>query len=393
MIVEDAAPLVRWPERFNEVPKEVFHREDVYQLELERIFRGPEWHMLAHVAEIPKRGDYKTTYIGEMPVLLVRGDDDQIRVFANACAHRGVQLATCSRGHVEHFECPYHRWTFSIRGDLMGAPGIKDFSAQFRREDFGLRPLRTSQVHGIVFATSSVDAVPLEEHLKDTTDYIAKALGGDGNLQFIGHQKATFACNWKEYSDSDGYHGPLLHTAHRLMKWPVAKGVQFMTERAHKVTSIDLTHVPKGGTLNDNSIIETHEEGLMPHNTVISIFPLYIIVRNNDTINLRYAFPRSVHETEVHFAYFARATDPPEMVTHRVRQASNLQGPSGFVALEDGAVFNRQHIGSYTAGTVAFQKGYAGTAMHAPVHLQKDDEAGNLIRWEHYREAMGFARA
>ena len=392
MLLHDNVPTIQWPASFNEVPKEVFHREDIYRLELERIFYGPEWHMLAHVCELPKPGDYKTTYIGEMPVLLVHGDDGLIRVFANACAHRGVQLATCSRGNVGHFECPYHRWTFSVRGDLLGAPGMRDFSAGFRREEYGLRPIRSAQVHGIVFATCSASAAPLDEHLKDTTQYIGKALGGDGRLTFLGHQKATFECNWKEYSDSDAYHGPLLHTAHRLLKWPVAKGLQFMTERAHKVTSVDLTHVEPSGFLHDNSIVESHEAAA-PHNTVISIYPMYIIVRNNDTINLRYAFPRSVHETEVHFAYFAREDDPPELRRHRVRQASNLQGPSGFIALEDGAVFNRQHIGGHTAGTVAFQKGYAGVPLQAPVNLQKDDEAGNLIRWDHYRDVMGFERA
>jgi phenylpropionate dioxygenase-like ring-hydroxylating dioxygenase large terminal subunit len=390
LLYDNVAPLA-WPANFNEVPQEVFHREDIYRQELERIFFGPEWHLLAHVSELPNPGDYKTTYIGEMPVLLVRGRDGEVRVFANSCAHRGVQLALCSRGNADHFECPYHRWSFGLNGDLLGAPAMREFAASFRREDYGLRKLRSDQVHGAIFATCSNEAEPLDVHLKDTTDYIAKAMGGDGNLRFIGHQKATFACNWKEYADSDAYHGPLLHTAHRLIKWPAAKGISYMTARAHKVTSVDLKHVEPTGVLRDNSIVESHEGG-DPHNTVISLFPLYIIVRNNDTINLRYAFPRSVHETEVHFAYFARHDDSPELLRHRIRQASNLQGPSGFVALEDGAVFNRQHAASFANGTTAFHKGYPGGPMQAPVAMQKDDEAGNLIRWEHYRQVMGFRR-
>lgn len=391
MLLHDNIAQLEWPANFNEVPQEVFHREDIYQLELQRIFYGPEWHMLAHVSELPKPGDYKTTYIGEMPVLIVHGGDGAVRVFANACAHRGVQIALCSRGHVEKFECPYHRWTFSINGDLLGAPAMNEFSAGFRREDYGLRPIHSGQVHGLIFATCSSDAEPLDVHLKDTTEYIAKALGGDGRLTFIGHHKATFACNWKEYSDSDAYHGPLLHMAHRLIKWPVAKGIQYMTERAHKVTSVDLKHVEPSGHLRDNSIIESHES-YDPHNTVISLYPMYIIVRNNDTINVRYAFPRSVDETEVHFAYFGREDDSPEMQRHRIRQASNLQGPSGFIALEDGAVFNRQHAASFGNGITAFQKGYTGSPMQAPLKVQKDDEASNLVRWEHYRQVMGFER-
>ncbi|MEJ1968632.1 MAG: Rieske (2Fe-2S) protein [Rhizomicrobium sp.] len=100
---------IRWPSKFNEIPKEVFHREDVYRLELERIFMGPEWHMVAHRAELANPGDYKTFQIGEAPVLIVHGEDGKLRVFQNACPHRGTQLATCPRGSGRKIECPYHR--------------------------------------------------------------------------------------------------------------------------------------------------------------------------------------------------------------------------------------------------------------------------------------------
>ena len=60
-----------------------------------------------------------------------------------------------------------------------------------------------------------------------------------------------------------------------------------------------------------------------------------------DIINCRFANPLSPTQTEVHYAYFAHQDDDPELVRHRVRQSSNLIGPSGFISLEDGAVFGR----------------------------------------------------
>ena len=95
---ETPIPLA-WPAEWSEVPKELFHRPDIYQQELERIFYGQEWHPLAHLAEVPDRGDYKTARLGEVPILIVHGDDDRIRVFSNSCPHRGTQLKTCHRGH------------------------------------------------------------------------------------------------------------------------------------------------------------------------------------------------------------------------------------------------------------------------------------------------------
>jgi anthranilate 1,2-dioxygenase large subunit len=386
----DSALDLRWPAKFNEIPKEVFHRADVFKLELERIFHGREWHPVAHSGEIPARGDLKTGYVGAVPVLIVHGDDGVIRVFQNSCAHRGTQLKTCARGNAAKIECPYHRWTFSNRGELIGVPGIGDFPKDFRKEDYGLRVLRSAQICGLVFVTLSEETPALEEYLDDTVEHIARAMGGDGRLKLLGYQKVAFASNWKEYSDNEGYHGPLLHAAFRMLKFAQGQGVQFMTPHAHKVNSASLA-VPEPNFIEDGSVVEGRDPRLPPHNIVVSLFPVTIITRNLDVISIRYATPISPDETEVHYAYFAHADDDADLVEHRIRQASNLIGPSGFISLEDGAVFNRLHVGSHSHGNVAFQKGVRGP-IEAPYVLDKGDEAGNLIRWEHYRETMGFAR-
>jgi anthranilate 1,2-dioxygenase large subunit len=387
----DNTVSVRWPAKFHEVPKEIFHREDVYRMELERIFRGPQWHMLAHVSELPAPGDFKTSHIGEMPVLIVHGDDQRIRVFENSCTHRGTQLKICARGHATELECPYHRWSFNTRGELMGAPGSADFPKEFRKIDYGLRELRSAQCCGVIFATSDSQAPELGEYLGEAKTYIGKALNGDGRLKLLGYQKVQFATNWKSYSDNEGYHGPLLHAAFRMLQFPKAEGVQFMTSYAHKVNSTDFGAVPNSGFLKDHTILEARDPKAVSQNTIVNLFPMYLLTRNLDVINLRFSFPRSAQLTEVHYAYFAHLDDDPELVRHRVRQASNLIGPSGFISLEDGAVFNRLQVGSHTSGNVVFQKGVKGR-MTAPCVLDKGDEAGNLVRWERYREIMGFDR-
>ena len=90
---------VRWPAALNAVPKEVFWREDVFQRELERIFYGPWWHPVGHCGEIPERGDFKTFFVGGVPLLISRGADNEVRVFFNACAHRGTQIETAAHGN------------------------------------------------------------------------------------------------------------------------------------------------------------------------------------------------------------------------------------------------------------------------------------------------------
>ncbi len=380
-----------WPKNYAEVPKEVFQSEEVYQEELKRIFSGPEWHAVAHIAELPNIGDYKTFQLGEASVLIVRGDDQQVRVFENSCPHRGTQLKTNCRGHGVEIECPYHRWLFTNSGSLVAAPSMNCFPAEFRKENYGLKEIHSQERFGIVFITRSADAPDLEKYLGDVDSYIARALGNTP-LKLLGYQKVQFSTNWKEYSDQEGYHAPLLHRAFSLLRWQGGKGTRCVNAFGHQAVNAELQEAPDTGFLRDISLIRVKMKESLPRSVVISLFPLTTILRHLDVITVRFAFPVSVHATEVHYAYFAEQDESQEMVTHRIRQASNLLGPSGFISLEDGAVFNRLHVGSTTPGSVAFQKGVNGP-LQAPCEIGQNDEHGNLVKWERYRGIMEFNRA
>lgn len=383
--------VLHWPAKYNEVPKEVFQREDVYRRELRRIFYGPVWHPVAHIAEIPHPGDFKTFVIGEAPVIVIHGDDGKIRVFFNSCPHRGTQLQTCARGSGTGIECPYHRWTFSNNGDLLGAAGMNRFSPEFRKEDYGLRQVRSDTIAGVIFACCDPDGPSLRAFLGQAADHFGAALGGDVPLVLLGYQKVVFSANWKEYADNDGYHAPLLHRAFRLLRWQGGGGTQLVSEYGHRVTDAQLHDNPDTGYLHDHSLMEFRDPNAPRRSTVIALFPLTVITKHLDVISLRLAFPRSQDETEVHYSYFCRTDDDEDMRRHRLRQASNLLGPSGLISLEDGAVFNRLHAASTSPGAAAFQKGVNGR-IEAPCHVDQNDEASNLVRWEKYREIMGFDR-
>jgi anthranilate 1,2-dioxygenase large subunit len=385
-------PRVHWPERYNAIPTEILHREDIYRQELERIFYGEEWHPVAHRAEVPNPGDYKVATVGETSLLVVHAADGKIRVFTNSCPHRGTMLKTESRGRSDLIQCPYHRWTFTTEGELRGAPGMDDFAPNFRKEDYRLRSLRTAAVFGLIFVTFSPATPELGAYLGDCAPFIGKILGDDGRLTLIGYQKVIFDCNWKLYNDNEGYHGPLLHTAFRLLNFTSGAGTQFMTERAHKVNSTLLPPVEDTGFLKDFSVIEGRDARRPPQATIVSLFPLGQMAKHLDVINVRHAHPLSPTRTEVHYAYFAHQDDDEALYAHRVRQASNLIGPSGFISLEDGAVFNRMQISARSGGLANYVKGVKGPADGACV-LDKGDEAGNLVRWARYRKIMDFGHA
>ncbi len=390
MTSTNAAIPIKWPAKPNELPKEIFTREDVFQRELELIFRGPVWHMLGHRAEVPNPGDFKTTIIGDTRLLLAHGQDGAIRTFLNSCPHRGTQIETRARGHEGEFECPYHRWVFSMQGDLVAAPGIERFPPSFCKEAYGLKQLKTEMRHGLIFGTFSETAPPLDEFLGPAAEFLREALGGDENVELLGYQKVVYHGNWKECSDNEGYHAPLLHRAFRLLKWQGGKGVQSVSPYGHKTIAAELKEAPSGAFLKDPSLVELRDPSKIAKSWVVQLFPLNLFVRHLDVMNMRVAFPLGPHATEVHYSYYGRNDDSPKMRQHRLRQAANLLGPSGFISLEDGAVFERLHDGSFTPGTVAFQKGVSDEGEIVEGSLQ-NDEATNLIKWGVYRKMMGYA--
>mgnify|MGYP003626452914 CR=1 FL=1 len=62
---------------------------------------------------------YFTDTVGEQPVLVVRGHDNQIRAFFNVCQHRGHELLT-GRGQLKRngIGCPCHAWLYKLDGKL-----------------------------------------------------------------------------------------------------------------------------------------------------------------------------------------------------------------------------------------------------------------------------------
>ena len=381
-----ATHTARWPEAANAIPRDIFHRDDIYEEELARIFHGPVWHPVVHDAEIPEPHDYKTITLGERPLLLTRGEDGQVRCFINACTHRGVMLVPGYRGSAPNHECPYHRWTFDSAGKLVVCPGEDDFIAGFSKNDFGLMAVRLESCWGLHFATLDDSAVPLASFLEGMEEIIRRILGGDGRLQLLGYQKVMFDCNWKAYFDQDGWHAPMLHAAFRMLNWTGGKGELLGTRYGHRNAHYEIVPNQGNGVLKDPSVIAYRhhpEDG----GQLAILFPATNMNKQMDTMTVRYVIPLGPDRTEVHYAYFAHADDDPETFRHRVRQSSNMLGPSGFITLEDGAVFNRIQKSTRTPGNNFMIK---GMRLDADPYLdsQQNDELQSVVFWNAYREVM-----
>ena len=64
---------------YSRVPYWLYHDPDVYAREQELIFRGPTGSYLCLEAEMPEPGDFRTTWVGDTPVLVNRDRDGMAR--------------------------------------------------------------------------------------------------------------------------------------------------------------------------------------------------------------------------------------------------------------------------------------------------------------------------
>jgi len=197
----------------------VFSDEDIYRLELERVF-GRCWLFVAHDSMLPNDGAYVSNFMGEDSVIVWRGKGGKIRVFLNKCLHRGNKVCLFDRGQSHTLTCTFHGWTYNSHGELSGVPFLQEaYGGELDREAKGLVEARVGVYGGLIFACWDSATPSLDEYLGELRWYIDHlvAMTAIGGLEVIpGKQKYLMPSNWKLLSEnfgSDEYHVPVTHAS------------------------------------------------------------------------------------------------------------------------------------------------------------------------------------
>lgn len=120
---------------------------DYYRVDLEQIWYK-DWLFVGHDCEIPQAGNYFTVQVGDYAVVVVRGNDGQIKALHNSCRHRGSKVCLEHRGSAAKLVCPYHQWTYDLDGKLLYARQMGD---GFDASRFGMKPVACEAAGGYVF--------------------------------------------------------------------------------------------------------------------------------------------------------------------------------------------------------------------------------------------------
>ena len=141
-----------------------------FEVELETIFHK-EWLFAGHECELKRAGDWITLQVGAYPILIVRGQEGQIRAFHNVCRHRGFKLCDAAKGQApRRIVCPYHQWAYDLDGRLARTRGMRP---DFDGEPVGLKPVHCESVGGYVFVSLAKEAPDFAPFRALFQDYVA----------------------------------------------------------------------------------------------------------------------------------------------------------------------------------------------------------------------------
>lgn len=209
MFSREAYAGVREPvERAFTLPPHCYTSEAWYRREVERVFLK-DWVMVGRAEQVPEPGDYmRLDYVGE-PILVARDDQGTIRAMSAACRHRGTEVVA-GRGNCRAFQCPYHGWTYNLRGELIGAPDMHEVE-RFDRRDWGLVPIRTELWGAFIFVNFDPDADPLMARLAEVADRFRTHRFEE--MRVTRQWAARLNCNWKCWLENsrEGYHVKIVH--------------------------------------------------------------------------------------------------------------------------------------------------------------------------------------
>ncbi len=328
------------------IPAEWYTDPRVLDLERRTVF-SRAWQPAGRIEQLRRPGQYVAceTAAGE-PIVLVRGNDEELRGFFNVCRHHAAAVATAPEGSATHLRCPYHGWTYSLEGELKGTPdfaGVCDFD----RSSNGLVPVATDVWKNWVFVRAEREGTSLARFLGEdlTGRFSAHELGG---LQWMERRSYFVDCNWKVFVDNyldGGYHVPHLHkgldSVLDYSTYTIENGDRFCLQSSPMVAD---------GADARTGAVRTGERALY-----LWVYPNFMINCYAGAMDTNLVIPRGPDRTEVIFDFFFADVSG----TARARNLESI-AVSEQIQQEDVAICasvqRGLHSRAYTAGRLSVRR-------------------------------------
>ena len=375
------------------VSRRVFGDQDIYELELERIF-ARAWNFMCHETQIPDPGDFFMNYIGEDRVIVVRDNDGLPQVLVNSCRHRGNAVCRAEEGHATSFMCTYHGWTYDLKGALVGVPGFKEvYHEELDRENWGLiKAAKVDSYKGFIFANMDPEAPDLDEYLGDVGRTGLMLMAERGEMKIArGIQKYTIPCNWKFAVDNvwDFYHPAISHASQQMAGFSKIRQPQkVVLTRPQQVMLGEYGHVVSGALSTpevrdiNNRSIGIDEEGWRERDEAKealgpvgilqgghpNIFPNMWLTTNQVSLRI----PKGPSHTEIWWYTILDHAAPADVFEQRRNRRVHNFGPAGMLEQDDGENWGESTKGAHGVVTQRYPLHYGMSLGHGDIHRDEN---------------------
>lgn len=175
---------------------------------------APSWHPVATTEQLARPGQFVTTTLLGVPVVVRRfGEDDgTVVALRNVCAHRSCTIVEAAAGQAEKLRCPYHGWEYGPDGLTRKIPKAKNFP-HFDRDAHRLDAFAAARCGGVWWVRLA-DGPALGEQLGQWAGVIAERTVRPRWKPTMIETLAADA-NWKIPLEGslESYHLPDVHAA------------------------------------------------------------------------------------------------------------------------------------------------------------------------------------
>lgn len=187
----DIDDIVRTQPVAHSLHQALYNSQAAFDHDMERIFLR-HWILAGHQSQAAKPGDWFLCEMAGESLIILRGNDDVLRAFANVCRHRGSRICREPQGSAKVLVCPYHAWAYNLDGSLRSA---RHMPPSFDRSAFGLKSMHLEVIAGLVFI--SLAQTPLS--LDAARENLGKAYGAYGwdNAKVAHRETYPVVSNWK----------------------------------------------------------------------------------------------------------------------------------------------------------------------------------------------------
>lgn len=346
------------PARSSSLRAEAYTEARWAEYERDVIFQR-SWQWVCHAEKLRDPGCYIAIEIAGQPVCVLRDREGELKAFYNVCKHRAHELLR-GEGRTGLIVCPYHAWSYDLKGQLRAAPKTEDLK-DFDTGQICLDPVGVEEFCDFIFVNLDQAAAPLAKESGGLAAEIQQWAPDLGKLTFAKRLTYDIESNWKNVVDNflECYHCPRAHkdfcTLVDMDTYRVTTHGIYSSHMAEAGKTANSAYAVQDATVRDHAVW-----WLWP-NTCIMRYP------GRGNIIVMQIIPAGKGRTLETYDFFLESTEPNEAEQQAITYIDEVLQAEDIALVE--SVQRGMNTPAFKQGRIVHDPQGSGRSEHAVHHF------------------------